>query len=450
MNKNQIKTGLMIALLLFGFASKAQTRMAPLTDAFTVQQAVEYAYAHSATVKNAQLEEAITADKVKEFRGASLPQVKVNGDMKYFMVVPTSVVPNFFNPAGPLMALKFGTTYNTSAGASASWLLADASYFLALQAQKELGSLMQYSTTRSKTDVAEQVSKAYFTVLISEKKMELLNANILRINKILSETRAANQQGLVEKLDVDRIQIAYVNLVTEQTKVVELLDLARGALKFQMGYNVNGKITLSDTLSDSQLNSLNLLNETFDPSKRVEIKLLDKQIQLTEMQLKARSLAWIPNIAAYSSLSAARPSNTFDAFDHVKYYPTALVGVTVNATLFDGMQNHYKMDQIRLQIQQAKNTREQAENGLQLEALNARTTLSNALLSVQSQKSNLVMAEDVARVTKIKFQQGVGSSLEVMTAETSLKEAQTNYLSALYDAYMAGITYKKAMGSLIP
>ena len=34
--------------------------------------------------------------------------------------------------------------------------------------------------------------------------------------------------------------------------------------------------------------------------------------------------------------------------------------------------------------------------------------------------------------------------------ETSLKEAQTNYLSALYDAYMAGITYKKAMGSLIP
>jgi outer membrane protein TolC len=122
----------------------------------------------------------------------------------------------------------------------------------------------------------------------------------------------------------------------------------------------------------------------------------------------------------------------------------------VNATLFDGLQNHYKMDQIRLQIQQAKNTREQAENGLQLEALNARTTLSNALLSVQSQKSNLVMAEDVARVTKIKYQQGVGSSLEVMNAETSLKEAQTNYLSALYDAYMAGVTYKKAMGSLIP
>jgi len=127
-----------------------------------------------------------------------------------------------------------------------------------------------------------------------------------------------------------------------------------------------------------------------------------------------------------------------------------LVGITVNATLFDGLQNHYKMDQVRLQIQQAKNTREQAENGLQLEALNARTTLSNALLSVQSQKSNLIMAEDVARVTKIKYQQGVGSSLEVMNAETSLKEAQTNYLSALYDAYMAGVTYKKAMGSLIP
>jgi outer membrane protein len=39
------------------------------------------------------------------------------------------------------------------------------------------------------------------------------------------------------------------------------------------------------------------------------------------------------------------------------------------------------------------------------------------------------LAKEVLRVTKIKYDQGVGSSLEVTTAETSLKEAQNNYIN---------------------
>lgn len=64
-------------------------------------------------------------------------------------------------------------------------------------------------------------------------------------------------------------------------------------------------------------------------------------------------------------------------------------------------------------------------------------------------KKNRTLAADVARITKIKYQQGVGSSLEVMDAETALKVAETNYYAAMVDAFIAKVDFEKATGTLI-
>ena len=60
------------------------------------------------------------------------------------------------------------------------------------------------------------------------------------------------------------------------------------------------------------------------------------------------------------------------------------------------------------------------------------------------------LATNVARVTRIKFEQGVGSNLEVVTAESDLKNAQNNYYNALYDAVIAKVDLDKAYGRLVP
>ena len=60
------------------------------------------------------------------------------------------------------------------------------------------------------------------------------------------------------------------------------------------------------------------------------------------------------------------------------------------------------------------------------------------------------LADKVARVTKIKYEQGVGSSIEVTDAESSLREAQVNYYNALYDAILAKIDLDKAFAKIDP
>ena len=74
----------------------------------------------------------------------------------------------------------------------------------------------------------------------------------------------------------------------------------------------------------------------------------------------------------------------------------------------------------------------------------------NAIKTLESQRANSSLAENIARITKIKYEQGVGSNLEVVDAEASLKEAQVNYYNALYDALIAKVDLDKAYGKLLP
>ncbi|MES2387056.1 MAG: TolC family protein, partial [Bacteroidota bacterium] len=76
-------------------------------------------------------------------------------------------------------------------------------------------------------------------------------------------------------------------------------------------------------------------------------------------------------------------------------------------------------------------------------------TLQNSLDRLNTQKRNFDLAQEVVRVTRIKYQQGVGANIEVTNAEASLKEAQTNYYAALFDLLIAKVDLDIASGDLL-
>ncbi|MBA2422481.1 MAG: TolC family protein, partial [Chitinophagales bacterium] len=101
-----------------------------------------------------------------------------------------------------------------------------------------------------------------------------------------------------------------------------------------------------------------------------------------------------------------------------------------------------------LSLQKSENNIENFRNAINLQVSSAQANLQNAISRLSSQKSNLDLAKEVVEISRKKFELGVGSSLEVTDAEGSLKDAETNYLSALYDAWIAKIDLQKAFGNL--
>lgn len=417
---------------------------------FTLQEAIDYALTNHTNLKNAQLDIELAALKRKEIRGIGLPQISGSFDLKDYVKLPTQLLPAevFGGPPGTFIPIRFGTTYNATGGISGSQILFNSDYIVALQSSSTFAELSQKNYQRTRVDIIAAVSKAYYTVLINHERIKLVDVNIERLKKLYDETELLNKSGFVEKIDVDRLLVSYNNLLTEKSKLDKLIGVTESLLKFQMEFDLKTPIILKDSLNFSQLPIINAMADTnFNYSNRIEYSLLESQKEINELELKRDRLSYLPNIFLYGSMNTQAQRNDFDIFDtSKKWYPISVVGLTISVPILSGGQKHYKVQQSKLNLQKAIHSLENLKTAIDLDIQVAKTTYMNALSSIEMQKTNMELSENVFNVAKLKYQQGVGSSIEILNAETSLKEAQTNYYNALYELYIAKIDYEKASG----
>ena len=149
-------------------------------------------------------------------------------------------------------------------------------------------------------------------------------------------------------------------------------------------------------------------------------------------------------------MSYSGQRNQFDFFDTKKdWFPTSLIGGTLSINLFDGLQRYYKIQQAKLDYKKGENMLKNFQLGVELETASAITNYNNAISSLQVQKRNLELAKNIYNVSQKKYEQGVGSNLEVINAQASLKESETNYFNAVYDMLVYKTDYLKATGTLL-
>ena len=429
-------------------------------NAFSLQQAIDYSIKNSPNYLNAELDQKNALYKKNEIAGLGLPQITGSFDFKDYFNIPVSIVDAAaFNPTIPkgsvYQVLSFGLKYNASAGFSASQLLFSADYIFGLKAAKEYIALSKISTQRTKSELIAQVSKAYYGVLINKERLKLIDANITKLDKSLSDLKAFNKQGLVELIDVERLEVASNNLATEKDKVIQFISVGENLLKFQIGYKINEAISLTDSLNltDDLKQDVNINYADF--SKREDYQLIKAQNILSDLDVKRLKWGYLPTLAAYGSYqyNTIRPTaNIFesDKNNAVKqWYPISLIGVTANLNIFDGLQRHYKIQQAKITFQKSENSLKNIELAAQLESSIAAITFNNAIKTLKNNERNMNLAKHVYEVAQKKFEQGVGSNLEIVNAQASIREAEINYFNSIYDLLIAKIDYQKATGTLV-
>jgi outer membrane protein len=197
-------------------------------------------------------------------------------------------------------------------------------------------------------------------------------------------------------------------------------------------------------------------------NNRIEFSTLETQQALAGLDLRNRQAGAYPRLVltgAYGFTGSAKtaselfafrgPNSTNSAgFANQNWFGFGNVGLSLSVPVFDGFRRKYLVQQSRIQQQTIEKGFETLKQSIDLQDAQSRTTLINALDVLDNQKANLDLATDVARVTRIKFNAGVGSNLEVITAETDLRSAQTNYYGAIYDVLVAKVDRDKATGEL--
>lgn len=453
------KIFLSISALSFSLLSFSQTARDTGKHSFSLKQCIEYALQNQNSMKNAALDEMIASNKVKEVRGIGFPQINAsvqfsNNDPLRRMFAVGTGYPNFLTgnqaiPAGQVVAAPnfFQLKSGGDASVSISQLIFSSSYIVGLRAAKTYKELSAKATQQTKIEVIESVSKAYYLVLINEERIKLFDKNVARLDSLLLQTKAMNKSGFVEKIDVDRLQVAYTNLKTEKEKFSNLFELSKLLLKYQMSLPLESELTLTEKISDFKVE--NSVQQKTDYKNRIEYSLLESQKKLQQLELKNYQLAYLPSIAAFANAGEFSQSPEFNYFTKSNlWYNYGLYGITMSIPIFDGLQNSYKTQQAKLKLKKMENDISNFEFAVDLQIKSSEINLKNNLASLQSQSKNTELAEEIAKVTKIKYGQGIGSSLEVVAAETSLLEAQTNYYNALYDALISKVDYDKANGNI--
>ncbi len=455
-----------IVLLTLGISINGFSQSTQLS----LQQAIEYAYQNQHDIKNAALDAEISKSKVKETIAIGLPQITGSASIQKNIDIPTQVLPDFLSPSlygvlikegvkdgngNPIQMptefgyfpAQFGTNYNMSYGIQISQLIFDGNYLIGLKASSVYKDLTIKSLARTKIETNVAVTKAYYSVLVNRKRLELLDANIIRLKKTLDDTKAYFENGFAERVDFDRLSVLFNNLTTERENVAKLVDLSISVLKFQIGMPVNNELILTDKLESIQLNAMIESNQVLSPEDRVEYQLLKTSMKLNELDYKRNIVTHAPTLAAFGNFSKSFQNNDFSKLTD-QSYPTSIVGLQLNIPIIGSGKKYYQTKQAKLTLEKSKNDLNNAENALNLQSKQAQITYNNSVRSLDNQRKNMDLAKEVLRVSKAKYDQGIGSSLEVTTAETALKESETNYISSLFDALIAKVELDRAFGKI--
>ncbi|MFM9027736.1 MAG: TolC family protein [Bacteroidota bacterium] len=242
------------------------------TMRLSAKEAIDYALAHQKDVSNASLDAKISDAQVKEIIGMGLPQFNGSIDMKDFFELPTSLIPGeFFGGApGSFVPVRFGTQWQSTIGVTATQLLFDPSYLIGVQATKTIRELAKKNLKRTRIETASAVYKAYYSLLLVRERKKVVDANISRLFKLKKDTKALYSNGFVEKIDLDRINLAYNNMISEMERVENFEKMTENLLKFQMGMSVNQKIELTDSLDVTKVKNLTTNDQRADVTKRIE------------------------------------------------------------------------------------------------------------------------------------------------------------------------------------
>ena len=441
----------------------------------TLKEAVETALNNALEIKNLKLDEQIQVALNNEIKGTALPQISGSGQLTYYTNLPVIPFPTsdisvynvlakegvkdingnpitVSNASFGVQSVSFVAPLNYQLGIGVQQLLFQPDVFVALQARQQVLEFAKNNTNVAVEKVKESVQKAYYTVLIAQNQIKVLNETIFRLEKLKSDMAQMFKNGFAEKLDIDKLTVTLNNTKAAQNQANNGINISLAVLKSTLGISQSDSIVLTDQLDIKNLQAEILQHESaLDYENRSEYKLLGTAKKLQELDVTRAKMAYFPTVAAFYQLQRSGQRNKIYDIDGSGpwfAFTTGLVGISLQQSIYDGGQKKQKIQQAKLKLQKVDNSILQLKHFIDLENVTAKNSLNNAVLNLEVQKSNMELAESVFNTTTKKYQAGLGSSFELIQTDTELQRAMGSYFQALYDAYVAKVNFQKSIGKL--
>lgn len=441
--KTWLRTTIAVLGLLpaLGIAASAQQEM-------SLKACLDYGKEHNTGLQRSRLDVSKTEMKVMEGISGYLPQINATGTFNDNLKLPTQIIPGeIFGQPGKNIAVQFGTTYNVTGGIDVQQVIYNQSILTGIKAAKASRDLSNLSVENAEEQLIYNIASAYYSAQITAIQRDLIIANLTKVDTLLGITKARLDRGFAKKTDYDRLAVNQTNLKTE----LQNLDLAQSQqlvlLKFHMGMALDSAIALPKVMGNADIAVQSVNSDGY--ANITDLKLLQMKIELTSLSVDQINAGYLPTLSMSLRMNYQAQQNNANIFaSGTNWFPTSVVGLTLNVPIFDGLNKMARAQQARVDVMQLELDRVNLEQQLKMQSINARNKMEINLAGVTTQRNNMNLADEVYQTTQSQFQGGIVSLTELFNAETALREAQVNYVKSVLEVRVAELDLLRSSGNI--
>ncbi|TGD83130.1 TolC family protein [Hymenobacter wooponensis] len=437
---------LLLGLLLLAPAwSWAQpTAPPPPNGQLTLEQCLNFALQNQPALRQARIDEETNEANIRIGLAGWLPQINLNATGQHYFQLPYTVFPN---ADGVNVPRQIGLKNTSTLGLAGTQALYNNDVLLALRSARPSRQFYQQNTVGVRIDVVSDVSKAFYDVLLSQRQLDVLNEDIVRLQRSLQDAKARYDAGIVDKTDYKQAEILLNNSVAARKQAIEAIKAKSAYLKELMGVPGAQPLAL-------QYDTLKLMREaildttvTLEPTNRIELQQLQTQKILQEAQINYYRYGFLPSLSAFGNYNAVFQNNNFSDL-YSQRFPNSYAGLQLSLPIFQGTRRLQNLRRVRLADQRIDQDIVAARNRINTEFEQALSTYKGYYTDYLIGQRNLALSKEVYSVVDLQYREGIKTYLDVIVAQTTLRTAQLNYYSALFQVLSSKVDLLRAQGNL--
>lgn len=442
---------LMVLVLSMSFAT-AQT---PAT--YTLKDMLKVALENNNNIIKAKYDYEEGELKTKEVKSSALPQININADLTDNVIQQAFVFPAMLGDpnAGPdeYAVLRAGMQYSTSITAQATQQLFNKSVFTGIKAAKVSEDFYRQNIERTEEEVISQVARLFYQSSSLKAQRLVLESTLEQTQKNLRITTDRFEAGLARKVDVDRLKVSVTNLQTQLRSIDDSYSNLLNQLKLVAGLDVETEIEVSEPVledNSSYLIDPALASAELTWENKIEYKQLSTQLSLYDLERKNFSSGYYPTLSAFANYTYTGQSNDFVLSGNANplWFDVASIGLRLSIPVFDGLAKSSRVQQSKIHRIKTERDMKFTEQQANMEFQNAMKTYQTSYENYVAQKENVALANSVYDVTLQNYNEGVSPLTDLLQAESSRIQAQSQLIESLLGVKQAEVALLKAKGEI--
>ena len=427
----------MALLTLFAFTANAQ-EAAP-TMHLTLDKAIELALSENPTMKVAEKEIELKEVSKTEACQNLLPTVSLTGSVTYnIKVAEIKTSMGSFK-----MGMDDSNTWNGALQVSLP-LYAPAVYQTMSLTKSDLQLAVEKSRG-SKIDLVNQVTKAYYQLMLAQDSYNVLNENYKLAETNFNIVNAMYEQGRVSEYDKISAEVqknsAWPSVVSGKNAV----EIAKLQLKVLMGITADVDLVIDDNLKNHEAEMTMAANNEIDLSNNSSLRQIDMQGELLGRQRKLMKTSYLPTLALVGSYQYQSMSNTNWEVNKFNWSNASSLTLSLNIPIFKAS-NQTQLKSNKIQQYQLAETRINTERMLGMQAQSYIDNMTKSAEQLQSNKNAVELAQKGLEISQKRYDVGRGTILELTNSQVSLTNVKLSYNNTIYDYLVAKSELNKVLG----